>query len=144
MTFHDLPPDWEHRSLEDRVLAADVLDLLVSDADRRQGGLAVLLLTPDGHLAQPVFLRIDLPVPAAERDTAVSRIARLARQLAAGTQVLASVVRESGPFVTDDDRAWHEALLVACRAEQVPLLGPYLVTRHVVRPFPLSLGRATA
>jgi len=144
MTFHDLPTDWEQRSLDDPVLAADVLDLVVSDADRRRGGVAVLL-TEDGRLAQPMFLELPHPVPPADRELATTRIAWVAAQLDPVTGVVVSVVRESGAFVTDDDRSWHDAALAACRAHDVPLLGMFLVTRHVVRPFPQSMAeRVTA
>ncbi len=144
MTFHDLPLDWEQRSLDDPVLAADVLDLLVSDADRRRGGEAVLL-TEDGRLAQPMFLELTHPVSPADREAATTRVAWIAAQLDLVTGVVVSVVRESGAFVTDDDRCWHQAALDACRAHEVAMLGMFLVTRHVVRPFPSSLAdRVTA
>jgi hypothetical protein len=137
MSFHDLPTDWERRSLTDPVLAADVLDLLVSDADRRRGG-AMLLITDDERLAQPLFLEIAHPVSPADRETATTRLAWIAAQLDIGAGLVVALVREAGAFLTDDDRAWHEATLAACRSHEVPLLGMFLVTRHVVRPFPLS------
>ena len=56
MSFDDLPQDWPTRSLADPVLAADVLDLVVNDRDRMQGGLSFLLCRGDGRLSQPVFV----------------------------------------------------------------------------------------
>lgn len=144
MTFHDLPTDWEQRSLDDPALAADVLDLIVSDADRRRGGIAVLF-TQDGRLAQPLFLELGHPATPVDRGMGMTRLASIAAGLAPDIGIVVSVVRESGPFVTDDDRAWHEEARAACRAQGVPLLGMFLVTRHVVRPFPLAMaGRVTA
>ncbi|MDQ2755513.1 MAG: hypothetical protein M3Y71_02955 [Actinomycetota bacterium] len=144
MSFRDLPPDWEHRSLADPVLAADVLDLVVGDADRRRGGVTVLI-TDEGRLAQPMFLELGHPVSPADREVATTRVAWLAAQVDVDAGVVVAVVRETGPFVTDDDRAWHETMLAACQAHDVPLLGMFLVTRHVVRPFPSSMAvRITA
>ena len=56
MSFDDLPDDWPHRSVADPILAADLVDLVVSDADRREGALGLLLCRPDGTLAQPVIV----------------------------------------------------------------------------------------
>lgn len=56
MSFEDLPEDWSDRSLDDPVLAADVIDLFVHDRDRAGGCMAVLLCDGDNRLLTPLVI----------------------------------------------------------------------------------------
>jgi hypothetical protein len=56
MSFEDLPEDWSDRSLDDPVLAADVIDLFVPDRDRAGGCVAMLLCDDDNRLLTPLVI----------------------------------------------------------------------------------------
>ena len=56
MTFNDLPDDWPTRSITEPGLVADVLDLLVSEADRQRGALVLALCDSEGA---PRATRVD-------------------------------------------------------------------------------------
>jgi len=64
MAFTDLPADWPTRPLTEPRLVADVLDLLLSDADRLAGGLLIALCDDEARLLQPIVIG-DLPARAA-------------------------------------------------------------------------------
>lgn len=52
--------------------------------------------------------------------------------------------RPGGLLLTDDDRAWHQAVLDLCQHLGVPLIGCYLASPSGVRAFPLHLARAAS
>ena len=52
--------------------------------------------------------------------------------------------RDGTVLVTDADRRWHEAVLAACRAQGVRLVGAFLATPATVRAFPEPLDAAVA
>jgi hypothetical protein len=126
MSFQDLPDGWNEQPLTDPRLVADVLDLVVSDADRRAGGLAMLLCDHRGRLQQPVFISdLDYGSSEAERCLMFGRfIAHLAEQVEA---ILFALAREDGLSITADDQSWARAIQYACSGE-VRLLGFHVVT----------------
>lgn len=137
MSFDDLPQDWPTRSLADPVLAADVLDLVVNDRDRMQGGLSFLLCRGDGRLSQPVFVG-QIPHEAARRETVGSTVLTAVTLPGVGGLVV-GIVKPWG-CVDDDDRVLHEHILAMCRRAQLPLLGTYVVTGTGIDRLPVAAG----
>ena len=140
MSFQDLPDGWNDRPLTDPRLVADVLDLIVSDADRRAGGLAMLLCDEQGRLQQPVFIS-DLDYGSSETERALMFgrfVARLAEQV---DSILFALAREDGLSITDDDQSWARAIQYACSGE-VRLLGFHVVTLVGSRLVPGTVAAA--
>ena len=134
MTFHDLPQDWPTRSLADPALAADIVDLVVTDQDRAEGGLAFLLCRADGSLAQPMFIETDgCPAPA----ELVRHVADVVEHV---PEVRGLVVAVAKPFagVTDADRRVHQEAIEVCRSQGLVLHGTFLATRSGVRVLPVA------
>ncbi len=63
MTFEDLPPRASEIPLTNRRVAADVIDLIISDADRATGCVAVMICDSEDRGIQPVVLH-DVPTDA--------------------------------------------------------------------------------
>jgi len=133
MSFRDLPADWPRRPLSDPRLAADVLDLCVSDLARGQAGMCVLVLRHDLTLGQP-FL-IGGPVPQLERRSVLSTLMRGCTQSRPESAVVLGIVHP-GAAVSDEDRDLHQDAVQACRDIGVLLLGAYLVTEQEVIRLP--------
>lgn len=170
MTLDNLPSDWPARSLADPELAADVLDLFVTDRDRQIGGFAILRCSSDGRLQQPEMVcgsgardqqHTGDPVlqraihlctapelqPGQHRrlgtvDTGLAHAHSppAREQTAAHGSLVLGIVRAYGPLV-DSERAWHQRAIQKCRHARVPLLGVHLVTRAGVRVLPAPLDR---
>ena len=140
MTFQDLPDDWSEQPLTDSRHVADVLDLIVSDADRRSGGLAMLLCDDQGRLQQPVFISdVDYDSSEAERCLMFARfVGHLASQV---DSILFALARADGLSITADDESWARAIQYACSGE-VRLLGFHLVTRDGSRLVPGTVAAA--
>lgn len=135
MTFYDLPSDWPQRSLADPTLAADVVDLVVSDADRTCGGLSFLLCRPGGTLGQPVFISCG---EGDDLEEVVRFMVRTATDHlpALGGLVLAIVKPRGG--LSDADRRLHQRAIEICRAHGSTLWGTYLATLGGVSPLPVA------
>jgi hypothetical protein len=125
MGFRDLPDDWPERRLREPRLVADVLDLVVKEADRHSGALAVLLCDVEGRLMQPVVIT-DLPahLSDAEREHLVGTFVET---LGWDGSLLLAIARRDGLSITPDDLAWSRAARRVCAAE-VELLGVHVVT----------------
>lgn len=139
MSFHDLPRDWPMHSLADPVLAADVVDLVVSEADRSAGGLSFLLCRWDGSLGQPVFVATDGCDDLGEVvrfmvDTALDHLPGM-------TGMVLAVAKPFGGL-TDADRRLHQHALDLCRQHGFILLGTYLATVGRVVPLPVAVELA--
>lgn len=149
MAFENLPENWKDRPLDDPAITADVLDLFVFNEDRVKGALVVLVCDGDGRLVQPVVIG-DLPASLSRTEKAqtMDNLALMVLNAGAdaGGSMLLAVARESGIYVTDNDREWHEALLRACRRSGVRLLGMWIVTAGAIRPMPRlpALGELSA
>lgn len=134
MSYTDLPDDWPHRSVADPILAADLVDLVVSDADRREGALGLLLCRGGGQLAQPVMVStqgcpdvMHLLVTVVDELPSVPGI----------TGLLLALARPWGG-VTDADRALHQVALEVCREHDLTLWGTFLATSTGVSQLPVA------
>jgi hypothetical protein len=132
MSFHDLPPDWAERPMTDPAITADVLDLVVRDADRDSGAVAALMCNPAGRLVQPAV--VTLPPggvqPGDHRrffDVVCAGMVAACGEADPGG-ILVAVARPGRPVVTPDDRAWLDAAGRSCTDHGVRLLGTWLVT----------------
>lgn len=134
MTFQDLPRDWPARPLSDPVLAADVLDLCVTDGDRIQGGLSVLLCRRDDTLAQPVFVG---DVPEDDLCATISRILDVTEEMGDVGAIVVGIVRSWGS-VTDADRMVHQRAIEVCGSAGLRLLGTFVVTTGGVTHLPVA------
>ena len=145
MTFEDLPPDWPTRPVTDPDITADVLDLVVRDADRVDGALCLLLCGEGRRLVQPLVIP---RVPTTLRPDDRRRVFEALRHVVADRGfrggVLVAVARARHAYVTDDDRAWHEAAIDALDDIGIELLGMWIVTRGVIRQMPDVRDQATA
>lgn len=136
MSFEDLPDDWPHRSVTDPILAADLVDLVVSDADRREGALGLLLCRPEGTLAQPVVVSTqDCPDRAHLLDLVLDQLPHVP-----GVGGLVLAIARSWGGVTDADRQLHQVALEVCRRQGLTLWGAYLATAAGVAPLPVAEG----
>ncbi len=137
MSFEDLPADWAERPVTDPAITADVLDLVVRDADRVAGSVVALVLNPGGRVVQPVV--VELPpegVSPGERHRFFDVVCLgIATASGAGERggILAAVARSGAPFVGSDDREWHDAARRSCEQHDLRLGGTWLVTRSVIR-----------
>lgn len=135
MTFEDVPDDWPTRPLSDQVLAADLLDLCITDQDRMKGGLSLLLCRRDDTLAQPVFVG-DIPRPD-ELWFTMERTLEITAEVPEAAAVVVALVRHWGT-VTDADRALHQHAIEVCGRTGIRLLGTFLVTSAGVTPLPVA------
>jgi hypothetical protein len=140
MSFDDLPEGWKERPLTDPRLVADVLDLMVSDADRCAGSLAVLLCDEQGCLLQPgIISDLDYDTSEAERSAMLAIfVANLATWF---DSVLFALARADGLSITADDQRWARAVQYACAGE-MRLLGFHLITRDGSRLVPGTVAAA--
>lgn len=139
MSFEDLPQPWDHLPLTDPLLAADVVDLFVSHADRVAGCAAFLFLDDDMRMAQPCILG-ELP-PDGDPWEIRDDLLRAVRQLPFAGMVFACG-RDGSVLVTDADRRWHEMVLDVCRRADLRLVGAFVATPATVRSFPPPLTAA--
>jgi hypothetical protein len=140
MSFDDLPEGWKDLPLTDPRLIADVLDLVVSDADRCAGALAVLMCDEQGRLLQPgIVSDLDYNSTEAERSALLaSFVSTLAEFF---DSVLFAIARADGLSITPDDEAWARAVRYACSGE-VRLLGFHVITRDGSRLVPGTVAAA--
>lgn len=132
MTFSDLPPDVRDRSLVDPRIAADLVDACCMPSDRMSGALTVLV-TDDRHRMVQPFTVSGVPRRCAPDDGELVFGPLLALAAEFSGAVVVAVGKPSGR-VDDDDRAWHQVAVEACREAEVPLLGFYLAAgSHITR-----------
>lgn len=133
MSFRDLPPDVRDLPLVEPTLVADVLDLVVSEADRVAGALAVLMCDDEDRLVLPVV------VTELEPEASVAQRARglctIVSAMGGVGWVLVAIARPEGLSITADDVTWAEAARQACAGE-VGLLGVHVITLAGSRPVP--------
>ena len=136
MSFENLPDDWPARPLDDPVLAADVVDLVVSDADRAAGALGFLLCRPGGTLAQPVVVG---EVAQEDPTQVVARMIPVIADLPDTPGFVLALARPRGG-VSDADRALHQYALDACEDAGLTLWGTFLATHAGVTHLPVASG----
>lgn len=138
MSFHDLPADWPTRPLTDPPLVADVLDLFVTERDRQQGALFILLCDEHDQLAIPTACNDPDPfASAAQRESAVRTILQGGAVLGNGS-FLVAVARPGALDIRDGDQAWAEAAAAAATDGPLRLLGVHVVTPLGSRAIPLA------
>ena len=140
MSFDDLPEGWKERPLTDPRLVADVLDLMVSEADRHAGALAVLLCDEQGRLMQPGIIS-DLDYESSEAERAQMLSCFVTAMTEWFDSVLFALARADGLSITADDERWARAVRHACSGE-LRLLGFHLVTRNGSRLVPGTVAAA--
>lgn len=142
MSYHDLPPDARSIPLTDNVIQSDVIDLILDLEQRRGGALALMLCDEADRGVQPIVLS-DLPpdAPAAELRTLLDLLLPMIGE--AHGAVLVGRGRRRGLLPTDNDRAWHQETVEACRRHGVRLLGFYLASPDGVEALPEPLTRAS-
>lgn len=129
MTFQDLPDDWQSMPLTDPRITDDVLDLVISGRDRDQGAIHLLLCDPADRLVQPCAVNeIDEPRAGLKHFEVIDPFARALKHIEPEGGLLVAIARACGLAVTDDDRAWHQGAIEACRDSGVRLLGVHVVT----------------
>jgi hypothetical protein len=142
MTFRDLPKDVKDLPLTTPALAADVVDLIIGDRDRRSGAVGFMLCDAGHRGIQPLVVT---DVPGQAELDALSRLLELVLPLVAeqGGSVLVGRGRPGGLPPTDDDRVWHQCAIDVCRAEGVPLLAFCIATPQGVEALPEPLSAAS-
>ncbi len=139
MTFEDLPPRASQIPLTDGRVAADVIDLIISDTDRATGCVGLMICDEEHRGIQPIVLH-DVPPDAGATGLADLLGLLLPVVAANGGSVLIGRGRARGTVPNDIDRSWHQLAIDRCADHDVELLGFYLATGDgVVRlPEPLS------
>ncbi len=138
MTFDDLPDDWPTRSITEPGLVADVLDLLVSDADRQTGALVLALCDSVGRLVQPVSIgEMGDAIHTGEDSDALPTFLAAIGAIGPVASVLVAVARPGGLSITAGDRAWLAAAERACDGG-IRLLGVHVVTPDGSREVPTA------
>ncbi len=128
MTFKDLPRDWPQRSVTDPAIFLDVVDLIVTEADRAASALYGLLCGPTGRLMQPCAVG-DVPARASvpEKRRVIGALAQAIAPVPGGGLVIV-VARPGRDDTIDEEREWHEATEWECRESGVRLLGVAVAT----------------
>jgi hypothetical protein len=142
MTFRDLPPDLRDRSLTDRRLAADVIDLIIGDEARASGCVAVMLCDDLDRGVQPVVVS---DVPEDATSDGLRQLLELFLPVVAEDRgsVLVGRGRRRGTAPNDLDREWHQQAIDSCAAAGVRLLGFHVATRDGVFTMPEPLTAAS-
>jgi hypothetical protein len=138
MTFEDLPDDWADRPT-DPAIWEDVLDLLVSPADRRGRSVAVIACREDGRLLQPCVIGPGLGAfDQVVADNAVAVIVEALGEEEPAGQLVVAVARPDGLSLTDDDHRWRAAFADALRPTAWSLHSAHVVTMTGCRAIPAA------
>ena len=142
MTFLELPDNLAEQPLTGDKLIADVLDLLVSERDRRRGCLLFALCDSAGRLVQPCMID-DLPdnLPASEFEAVVEVFVNLLADNDPPGSLLVARGRATGLSATDQDITCGVTVEQACQG-RVKLLGMHIITTEGSRPIPRSTAAA--
>ena len=142
MTFEDLPKDVRNTPLTDRRIAANVIDLLIGDGDRRAGCVALMVCDEEHRGIMPIVLS-DVPHDADLGALVTLLDLLLPLVVERGGSLLLGRGRPGCGVPTDVDRAWHQQTIESCRAHGVRLLGFHVATRDGVTPLPEPLTAAS-
>ena len=138
MSFHDLPDDLPTRSITEPGLVADVLDLLVSDADRQHGTLVLALCDSGGRLVQPISIgEMGDSIRTGDDEGLLRTFLEGVGALPPVASVLVAVARPGGLSITSGDRAWLASAERACDGV-IRLLGVHVVTPDGSREVPAA------
>jgi hypothetical protein len=142
MTFEDLPNDVRNLPLTDHRVAADVIDLLIGDGDRRAGCVALMVCDEEHRGIMPIVLS-DVPHDADLGALVTLLDLLLPLVVERGGSLLMGRGRPGCGVPTDVDRAWHQQTIESCRAHGVRLLGFHVATRDGVTALPEPLTAAS-
>lgn len=142
MSYQDLPPDARSIPLTDNAIQGDVIDLILDLDERRGGALALMLCDEADRGIQPIVLS-DLPpdAPASELRSLLDLLLPIIGE--DDGAVLVGRGRRRGLLPTDNDRAWHQETIEACRRHGVRLLGFFLASPDGVEAMPEPVSRAS-
>ncbi|MGZ5404948.1 MAG: hypothetical protein ACXWDL_09900 [Nocardioides sp.] len=135
MSFDDLPDNWPDLPLDTPGLAADVADLFIGHRDRMGGCVGLLLTKSDLTVGQPAVIN-DLDEEVDPDDFRPFLVELCGMVADTGGGLLFVRGRDGSVLLTDADRRWHQMAIDVCRGSGVPLVGAFLATPAVVRPFP--------
>jgi hypothetical protein len=138
MTFSDLPTNWLTRPLTDPVLAANAVDLFVTEGERRRGVLAALICDRRARFRTSILLDLPRDAPLASPKSCIRALAPLVPVLEGrpdGALILALGRPKPDP-PSDDD--WTQAAIHTCRTASIRLLAFYLVTPTELHAVPLQ------
>ncbi|HEY8308889.1 MAG TPA: hypothetical protein VIG79_19630 [Lapillicoccus sp.] len=143
MSFEDLPADWPQRPVTDSEITADLLDLIVGEADRESGALGILLCGPGGRLFQPVVVSAPpAEIGMEDHRRAFDVMCEAMGRLDDGRPgMLVAVARPGSRHISTEDRRWCDAAVESCAAHDVELLGVWLMTQEVIRPLRLRASQ---
>lgn len=121
--------------------AADVVRAMLSLDDISAGSVLFLLCDEDRRPALPIIVA-DVPLTAPPADTLTHWMVHLGQHVEGepAPSLVFARARPGQSFVVDHDREWHDAILRACQAAELPLLAAFVVTPHAVIPFPGPLA----
>jgi hypothetical protein len=135
MGFQDLADDDFHQPLTEPTLVANMLDLVVSAADRRMGAIAVLMCDDDGRLVQPAIVGELGPDQITEEDRE-RLVSVFVRGMGGHGSLLLAIARRDGLSISPEDVAWCHTAVRVCGGGGVRLLGVYVVTMSGSREVP--------
>lgn len=122
--------------------AADIVRTMLSLDDISSGSVLFLLCDAGRRPALPIVVS-DVPLTAPPAATLEHWMVHLGQHFE--DELVPSVVfaraRPGQSFVLDHDREWHQAIVQACQAAQIPLVAAFVVTPHAVIPFPSPVTR---
>jgi hypothetical protein len=140
MSFEDLPRDWPTRPVTDPAITADLLDLIVTDRDRSEGAIGLLLCGGEGRLTQPVVVSSPPAIVTPADRPKVFDV--MCRAMSGGPPdggppgLLVAVARPGSAHPTPEDLRWRDAAIRSCDDHGVLLLGVWLMTPTSILPLP--------
>lgn len=134
MTFKDLPEGWDSEPIHTDDRVADILDLLISERDRRSGAVLVVICDERGCLVLANIVEdVGPPMDTEAKRHLVGVFAAATEQLEQRAGLMVGIARADGLSLTQDDRAWGPVVRDVCDASDIELLGVHLVTLHGTR-----------
>lgn len=135
MDFEELPDGWDHEPIHTADRVADVLDLLISERDRRSGVVLVVICDDLGHyVVANIVDDLIQPMSSEDKRQLVGVFASATAQLDQRAGILVAIARADGLSLTADDLEWGAAVRHVCATSDVEMLGVHLVTLHGARP----------
>jgi hypothetical protein len=143
MGFQDLAGDLHDRPLTDGTAVADLLDLALTEQDRRSGTLAVVVCD---ERARPRVVQLIHDVPPGmgteRRDHTMRSLAGILAEAVPQGRFLLARARPGGLSLTTDDLGWRRCVEESFHAHSLRLLGVHVVTPDGSREIPAGMGSA--
>lgn len=134
MSFRDLPKDWATRPVTDPAIFTDVVDLIVTDTDRLEGAIYVIICGPTRRIIQPCAVTDLVSAPMPDRRSLFEPFVHALAGGAGGLVV--AIARPGRAGVIDSDRTWHQAAVDACAAGGIHLFAVAVATPQGVCRLP--------